>query len=152
MFLKEWCRLWWAPLVWWQLRFLAGCSDCPTPQVVPVFLRMAMALSSAFLKWGSRHRPVGCRFRVPLFVSNGQRYGDLHHRTRGVFHAGKRRLSWHHCLCYRFWAFLLEPRSAGQWSLHPLRFVSPPFRGGAQPLSVNILPSKQIQKSNSGNY
>ena len=29
----------------------------------------------------------------------------------------------------------------GQWSLHPLRFASPPFRGGAQPLSVNILPS-----------
>ena len=28
-----------------------------------------------------------------------------------------------------------------QWSLHPLRFASPPFRGGAQPLSVNILPS-----------
>ena len=40
----------------------------------------------------------------------------------------------------------------GQWSLHPLRFASPPFRGGAQPLSVNILPSKQIQKSDSGNY
>ena len=30
----------------------------------------------------------------------------------------------------------------GQWSLHPLRFASPPFRGGAQPLSANILPSK----------
>jgi hypothetical protein len=29
----------------------------------------------------------------------------------------------------------------GQWSLHPLRFASPPFRGGAQPLSANILPS-----------
>ena len=29
----------------------------------------------------------------------------------------------------------------GQWSLHPLRFASPPFRGGVQPLSVNILPS-----------
>ncbi len=29
-----------------------------------------------------------------------------------------------------------------QWSLHPLRFASPPFRGGAQPLSANILPSK----------
>ena len=40
----------------------------------------------------------------------------------------------------------------GQWSLHPLRFASPPFRGGAQPLSFNILPSKQIQKSDSGNY
>ena len=29
----------------------------------------------------------------------------------------------------------------GQLSLHPLRFASPPFTGGAQPLSVNILPS-----------
>ncbi len=36
--------------------------------------------------------------------------------------------------------------------LRPLRFASPPFCGGAQPLSVNILPSKQIQKSDSGNY
>ena len=35
----------------------------------------------------------------------------------------------------------------GQWSLHPLRFASPPFCGGAQPLSANILPSKEIRKS-----
>ena len=34
----------------------------------------------------------------------------------------------------------------GQWSLHPLRFASPPFRGGAQPLSANILPSKENEK------
>ena len=40
----------------------------------------------------------------------------------------------------------------GQWSLHPLRFASPPFRGGVQPLSADILPSKQIQKSDSGNF
>ena len=50
----------------------------------------------------------------------------------------------------------------GQWSLHPLRFASPPFRGGVQPLSVNIFPRRstfgrlpeqeQIQKSDSGNY
>ncbi len=28
-----------------------------------------------------------------------------------------------------------------QWSSPPLRFASPPFRGGARPLSANILPS-----------
>jgi len=35
----------------------------------------------------------------------------------------------------------------GQWSLHPLRFASPPFRGGAQPSSADTLPSKEIRKS-----
>ena len=35
----------------------------------------------------------------------------------------------------------------GQWSLHPLRFASPPFTGGAQPSSADTLPSKEIRKS-----
>jgi len=30
----------------------------------------------------------------------------------------------------------------GQWSLHPLRFASPPFTGGAQPSTTDTLPSK----------
>ena len=30
----------------------------------------------------------------------------------------------------------------GQWSLHPLRFASPPFRGGAQPYQLTFLPQR----------
>jgi len=29
-----------------------------------------------------------------------------------------------------------------QWSLHPLRFASPPLTGGAQPSTTDTLPSK----------